>query len=166
MINLRRILVPTDMSTHSLAALEYASSFGVLYDARLFLLHVADVVPPVLSLPVQDGEAEAYRRRTEEEATRSLRAFVESQISRDIRLTPVVRVGAPADEIRRFADDEQMDLVVMATHGRTGFRHMVMGSIAEKVVRLSRVPVLTVKPPELRESLLRSEDIENELHLK
>ena len=166
MINLRRILVPTDMSAYSLAALEYASSFGVLYDARLFLLHVADEAPPVLSLPGQDGGAEVYRRRTEEEATRSLLTFVESHISRDIRLTPVVRVGAPADDIRRFADDEQMDLVVMATHGRTGLRHMVMGSIAEKVVRLSRVPVLTVKPSELRECFLRSEDIENELHLK
>jgi hypothetical protein len=59
-----------------------------------------------------------------------------------------------------------MDLVVMATHGRTGPLHMVMSSIAEKVVRFSRVPVLIIKPAELRESILRSEDIENELHLK
>ena len=166
MVTIRRILVPTDLSNHSLVALEYASSFSVLYDARLFLLHVADVVPPVLPLPVEEGGSDVYRRRAEEEAARLLQAFVEGHISRDIRLTPVVRIGAPADEIRRFAEDEHMDLVVMATHGRTGLRHIVMGSIAETVVRHSRVPVLTVKPPELRESFIRIEDIENELHLK
>ena len=54
----------------------------------------------------------------------------------------------------------------MATHGRTGVKHVLMGSVAEKVVRLSAVPVLTVKPLPIRESLLREEDVENELHLR
>jgi hypothetical protein len=59
-----------------------------------------------------------------------------------------------------------VDLIVMATHGRTGVKHALMGSVAEKVVRISTVPVLTVKPFPIRESVLRDEDVENELHLR
>jgi hypothetical protein len=58
-----------------------------------------------------------------------------------------------------------MDLIVMATHGRSGLRHAAMGSVAQKVVRLSTVPVLMVKPRAVRESLLRFADVERELHL-
>ena len=68
------------------------------------------------------------------------------------RLTAVVRRGMPAEEIKRFAQEEGIDLIVMASHGRTGLRHMVMGSVAERVVRLCSVPVLTVKPHPFRES--------------
>jgi nucleotide-binding universal stress UspA family protein len=75
-------------------------------------------------------------------------------------------VGSPADEIRRFAEAERVDLVVMATHGRTGLEHIVMGSVAERVVRLCTMPVLTVKPARLRESIIRNEDIERQLHLR
>jgi nucleotide-binding universal stress UspA family protein len=62
-------------------------------------------------------------------------------------------------------DQQKIGLVVMATHGRTGLRHILMGSVAETVVRHSAVPVLTIKPSLLRESVIRNEDIENELHL-
>jgi nucleotide-binding universal stress UspA family protein len=153
MMYLRKILVTTDLSEYSLAAMEYASSFGLLYSSNLFLLHVVD-------------HREGHHGRTEEEARKALDNFVEKRISRDINLVPVVRFGNPALEIRKFAEEEGMDLVVMATHGRTGLRHIVMGSVAEKVVRQSNVPVLTVKPHPLRESILQNEDVEKELHLR
>ena len=153
MMYLRKILVTTDLSEYSLAAMEYASSFGLLYSSNLFLLHVAD-------------HREGHHGRTEEESRKVLDHFVEKRISRDINLVPVVRFGNPALEIRKFAEEEGMDLVVMATHGRTGLRHIVMGSVAEKVVRQSNVPVLTVKPHPLRESILQNEDVEKELHLR
>lgn len=166
MITLKRILVPTDLSEQSLAALEYALSFSVLYDARLFLLHVADAIPPVVPVQGRDHETDPFRRRGEQEALRALRLFMERRIGEDSRLMPVVRLGVPADEIKRFAEEERVDLVVMTTHGRTGLHHIVMGSVAERVVRLSSVPVLTVKPSQVRESLIRNEDIESELHLR
>ena len=68
--------------------------------------------------------------------------------------------------ILRYADEEGVDMIVMATHGRAGLRHAVLGSVAEKVVRLSHVPVLAVKPRPVRENLLRNEDIEKDLHLR
>jgi universal stress protein A len=165
MITLKRILVPTDLSEHSLAAVEYALSFAMLYDARLFLLYVADP-PPVPAMRDSRMDPETFRMRAGNAPLQVLHAFMGRHLSSEIPCTPVVRTGIPADEIQRFADEERVDLVVMATHGRTGLRHIVMGSVAETVVRHSAVPVLTIKPSQLRESVIRHEDIENELHLR
>jgi nucleotide-binding universal stress UspA family protein len=153
MMYLRKILVTTDLSEYSLASLEYASSFGILYSSSLYLVHVVD-------------HHEGHHVRTDSEARKALTNFVEKHISPDVPLIPVVRFGDPADEIRTFAEEEGIDLIVMATHGRTGFRHILMGSVAERVVRHSAVPVLTVKPHPLRESILKNEDVEKELHLR
>jgi universal stress protein A len=152
MMYLRKILVTTDLSEHSLAAMEYAASFGLLYSSTLYLLHVID-------------SKEAHRR-TEEEARRALDEFILKHVSPDIRLTPVIRQGHPSFEIRKFAEQEGVDLIVIATHGRTGLRHIVMGSVAERTVRQSNVPVLSIKPRPLRESILLKEDVEKELHLR
>ena len=150
MVQLRKILVTTDLSEHSLAALEYVSSSGLLYGSRLFLLYVAE-----------HGSA-----RSKEQASGALREFVERHVDPALPLIPVVRLGHAVREIRRFSQEEGVDLIVIATHGRTGVKHALMGSVAERVVRLSPVPVLSVKPLPVRESLLRDEDIESELHLR
>lgn len=128
--------------------MEYAASFGLLYTSHLVLLHV-----------VEGG-------RAEEDGLAALAQFAAEHLRPEQKVTLVVRSGNAADEIVRFAEDEAVDLVVMATHGRTGLQHMVMGSVAEKVVRFSGVPVLTVKPKPVRESILRKEDVETELHLR
>lgn len=153
------------MSDYSLAALEYAVSFGLLYNSRIFLLHVADALPPVLSLHGPDLEGDVYRGRAENGAKKELESFIAQHLESGLHVTPVVRVGVPADEIVNFARDERMDIIIMATHGRTGLRHIVMGSVAEKVVRSAAVPVLTVKPGTIRESIIQREDIEKDLHL-
>jgi nucleotide-binding universal stress UspA family protein len=153
MMYLRKILVTTDLSEYSLASMEYASSFGLLYSSSLTLLHVVD-------------QREEHHARSDGNARATLQNFVEEHISPDIPLTPVLRFGDPAQVICRFAEEEGIDLVVMATHGRTGLRHILLGSVAERVVRHSSVPVLTVKPRPLRESILQNEDVEKELHLR
>ena len=148
MVFLRRILVTTDLSQHSLEAMEYASSFGLLYSSHIFLLHVAE-----------GGKGK-------DEGLEVLSGFAAEHLSPEQRVTLVVRVGSAAEEIVRFALEEAIDLIVMATHGRTGFQHMVLGSVAEKVVRLANSPVLTVKPTPVRERILWKEDVERELHLR
>jgi nucleotide-binding universal stress UspA family protein len=149
-VYLKKILVTTDLSQYSLEALEYAQSFSLLYASRIFLLHVD----------------EHAHHRSGEQAVAALAEFVPRNIDPDLKLTQIVRSGHPAAEIIKFSREENVDLIVMATHGRTGVKHVLMGSVAEKVVRLSAVPVLTVKPLPIRESLLREEDVENELHLR
>jgi len=149
-VYLKKILVTTDLSQFSLEALEYAQSFGLLYASRIFLLYVDEHGP----------------HRGDRDGVAALAEFVARYVDPDIRLTQVVRCGHPAAEIRKFSTEENVDLIVMATHGRTGVKHALLGSVAEKVVRLSAVPVLAVKPLPVRESILRDEDIESELHLR
>jgi nucleotide-binding universal stress UspA family protein len=153
MMYLRKILVPTDLSEFSLAAIEYATTLGLLFASKIFLLHVVEGKEGHTRYPQADPQA-------------ALEKFMVNQINPDIDLIPVVRFGNPAFEIKRFAEEEQVDLVVLATHGRTGLKHMVMGSVAEKVVRLSNIPVLAVKPHPMRDSILQNEDVEEDLHLR
>jgi nucleotide-binding universal stress UspA family protein len=160
MVFLKKILVTTDLSPHSLAAVEYASSFGTLYSSRLYLLLVMDK---------KEGThaREAHLHfRTEEEATRALQDFAEKNVPPEVRMNLVVRKGTPTDGILHFADEEGIDLIVIATHGHTGLRHILMGNVTEKVVRHSRVPVLTVKPHPFRENYIKDEDVEKDLHLR
>lgn len=166
MINLKRILVTTDLSEFSLAAMEYATSLAVLYGADLHVLHVTDVFSPVSGLQGPDVDTDVYGQRSAAISESELRKVIRPFSQPGLRVVPVVRIGTPAGEITRYARENGFDLIIMATHGRTGLAHMVLGSVAEKVVRLSDVPVLTVKPVEVREGIIRKEDIENELHLR
>lgn len=160
MIFLKKILVTTDLSPFSLAAMEYATSFGTLYSSRIYLLYVVEGKE---GSHAKEGHPQP---RTEEDARTALDEFVRTNIPSETRLMQVVRKGVPADEIRNFAQEEGIDLIVMATHGRTGLRYMVMGSVVERVVRLCSVPVLTVKPAPFRETILERGDVEKELRLR
>jgi nucleotide-binding universal stress UspA family protein len=160
MIFLKKILVTTDLSPFSLAALEYATSFGTLYTSKIYLLYVME------GKEGAHGKETHSQPKTEEEAARALEGFVRTNIPSETRLVQVVRKGVPADEIKGFAQEEGIDLIVMASHGRTGVRHMLMGSVAERVVRHCNVPVLTVKPHPFRETIIQREDVETELRLR
>ncbi len=155
MVFLRKILVTTDLSDFSLAAFEYASTASIFFNAEIFLLYVYG-----------NREPRGHTHYTEEEALKALKEFAQSSVSSGLDVHTVVRCGAPAVEIIRYAQQEGADLIVIATHGRTGLRHMMMGSVAEKIVRLSSIPVLSVKPGPFRDRILKDEDIENELHLR
>ena len=144
MINLNTILVPSDFSKCSDAALRYGLELARRFDARLHLLHV--VQDPAtqpwaaegLSVPLFDvvdqWQAEARQR------------LIASVPRPDAgRVTAVATVATPCQEILRYADEQAIDLIVMGTHGRGGMSHMLLGSIAERVVRRAPCPVLTVR---------------------
>ena len=164
MVYLRNILVTTDLSEHSLAAMEYAASFGLLYASDIYLLYVAE--RHHRRGQAADGTNPAQAAEDLDKERASLEEFVARHMGKEIRVIPVVRSGQAAAEIARFAAEEGMDLVVMATHGWTGLKHILMGSVAERTVRLSRVPVLTVKPRMMRETIIDEQDIAQELHYR
>ncbi len=167
MVNLRKIVVTTDLSGFSLAAMDFAASLRLLYSSKLYLLYVSEESPVVLpTLHGLETDVEGLRQRMAQDANVELERFMTLHVNPDLNIIPVVRMGHPSDEIIAFAREEGIDLIVMATHGRTGFEHVLLGSIAEKVVRNSPVPVLTIKPASVREPILNSEDIEHELHLR
>lgn len=122
---IRNVLVATDFSPFSDQAVRAALALARHYGAALHLLHVVHHAPE---------RAAALDR---------LGALAEAQTD-GVRFTASVAVGRPAAEIVRYASREQMDLIVVGTHGRTGLRHAVMGSVAEAVVRTARCQVLTI----------------------
>ncbi len=145
----KKILVPTDYSEMSLSALEYALTFSRMFGAQIYLFHTLDTIP-VLSLESMDLTTESVIYETEQNAKSDLHAFKVSRIGEIPNLTEVVRKGVAEDQIVKFATEEDIDLIIMATHGRSGIAHILMGSVAEKVVQRSEVPVLTVKPESTR----------------
>jgi universal stress protein A len=145
----KKILVPTDYSALSLTALDYAQSFANMHGSVIYLLHTLDTIP-VLAFHAVDLTTETVIFETEKNAKSDLHAFTLSKIGNLPNLIEVVRKGIAEEEIVKFANDEDIDLIVMATHGRSGLSHALMGSVAERVVQHSRAPVLTVKPENMQ----------------
>jgi nucleotide-binding universal stress UspA family protein len=140
-----RILVPTDFSAPSDAALAYARGLAGTFDATLHLLHVLEneFLRPVVADP----------QALETAALRHLQKRLTDDDRRRFHAIPAIeRSDAPADEIVSYARTQDIDLIVMGTHGRSGMAHLLVGSVAEKVVRAAPCPVLTLReaPPAAR----------------
>ena len=154
----KKILVPTDFSELSLAAIDYALSFSQVFGGQIYLLHTLDTIP-VLALDAVDLTTETVIYETEQNAKNDLHVFVNARIGSIPNLVEVVRKGIAEDQIVKFAKEESIDLIVMATHGRSGIAHVLMGSVTEKVVQHSPVPVLTVKPVNISTSASSTDDV-------
>jgi nucleotide-binding universal stress UspA family protein len=143
MLNLKTILYPTDFSRASETAFRLACSLARDYGARLVVLHVH---VPLMSMgeAINHPEPENYKEELWNEFRR-LEAS-EPKIT-DLRVDTKLCEGDPAREILRLAAEIKPELIVMGTHGRTGLARLLMGSVAEEVVRRSSYPVLTVKAP-------------------
>jgi len=134
----KRILCPVDFDGNSLDALRTAIYLAQREQSKLYLLHVIPPTDPsIVSAPF-------LAHRTEERARIELEKIEKSELT-GLDHEMLVRFGRPASEIIAAEADVKADLVVMATHGRAGVSHLVLGSVAEKVVRESPCPVLTVR---------------------
>ncbi len=149
MIDLHRILVPTDFSKHSQNALTYAAEFADKFGAELYLLHVVQDLSlffpdPVSGAPPITPPVDQLTAAVQVSLDRLVR---DNDLAR-LKVHQVVREGTPFYEIIRFAREADVDLIVMGTHGRSGLVHVLLGSVTEKVVRKAPCPVLTVRHPE------------------
>ena len=115
----------------------------------LLLLHVIDLPTAIKPDTVIVPDATGAPVNVREYAVASAEAHLEDIVARlakdGVTATPFIRVGNPVDEIARFVEEEKVSLVVMGTHGRTGLQHLLVGSVAERVVRTATCPVLTVR---------------------
>jgi len=145
MTNVTKLLVPVDFSDFSERALAVAADLAQTFGATLHLVHVypaaAYVAPPLVAGPVVVGQ---FR----DESQRAFDAFV-ARVKGELKvgIESSLMEGVPHVEILRCATDVKADMIVIGTHGRTGLDHLLLGSVAERVVRGSRVPVLTVPRP-------------------
>ncbi|HEY5944468.1 MAG TPA: universal stress protein [Kofleriaceae bacterium] len=145
----KTILVPHDFSSSANHALAIARDEAKVHGAKVVLLHVIDlptsikadavIVPEPSGAPINVKD---YAIRQAEEHLADLAA----RVAKD-GVTPAtfIRLGKPEEEIVKFANENTIDLIAMGTHGRTGLAHMLVGSVAERVVRTSKIPVLTIR---------------------
>jgi nucleotide-binding universal stress UspA family protein len=147
MITLKTILVPSDFSECSDAAVRYGLELARRFDAKLHLLHV--IRDPATQPWAAEGLSAAMLESVEQWQQRAGARLAASVPAGDAaRVTVEVPIAMPYQEILRYAADHAIDLIVMGTHGRSGVSHILLGSIAEKVVRRAPCPVLTVRHPE------------------
>jgi nucleotide-binding universal stress UspA family protein len=140
-----RILVPVDFSEHSHKALRYALAFAAQFDAEVSLVHIVEqmVYPGDWMYPPLAVSDFATEKR--EQITERLRALSSGS---GVKTKQIVRLGRAWQEVIEIAREQKCDLIILATHGYTGLKHVLLGSVAEKIVRHAPCPVLTVRPEE------------------
>ena len=142
----RHMLAPTDFSEYSKQAVASALELAKKFGAKLSILHVVELPPYPVEGYVPPSLTATFMEDLEREASQELAQVVPEAESAGVEVARLVTVGSPYHKIIDLAEAEQVDLIVMATAGRTGFSHLIMGSIAERVVRTASCPVLTIRP--------------------
>ncbi len=151
MLPISKILCPSDFSEPSFAALDTAAELAGHFGSQLTVLHVVLPVPPVPSGHVLGPfDVDAYECQLLEESRNTLSKMVRKRLG-DTEAQVRIESGDAAMCIVETAADEKAGLIVIATHGQTGWRRLMFGSVAEKVVRLAACPVLTVRAPASKE---------------
>mgnify|MGYP005840616831 CR=1 FL=1 len=145
--NIKKVLVPVDFSDYSKSSLRYAVNFAKLFNAEIYLIYVVEpvVYPPDFSMgqiAIPSIDVEIDKRALEE-----LTNLAKKEIPPDVKSQVVVKSGKPFVEIIETAVSEDIDLIIIATHGHSGIEHVLFGSTAEKVVRKAPCPVLTLREP-------------------
>ncbi|MFO0948199.1 MAG: universal stress protein [Planctomycetota bacterium] len=149
-IELKKICVPTDFSPHAEQALRYGATMAASFGAKLHLLHVVQDIDAFVTEPT--GMAGWSATEILDDLKKGAAEGLKETANRlPAELQPVVQTvthGIPFHEISRYAKQEGIDLIILGTHGRTGLKHFLLGSVAERVVRSAPCPVLTVRHPE------------------
>lgn len=146
MIALKKILLATDFSDASEAAAAYARVLADAFSGSIHVLHVLeDLAAHAWTTEVYVAALPGVHEEMERQARERLEAVFSPEARARYRVTTVLRTGSPFVEIVRYAREESMDLIVLGTHGRGPIAHMLIGSVAERVVRKAHCPVLTVR---------------------
>jgi universal stress protein A len=149
-MEIRQILVPADLSEYSRQAVTYAHELAQTFGAKLLLLHVVEMpaYPVEVFLPSAAGGTlmDDLERQARLDLAHLLPKAKNAAKNAKVDVMCLVAVGAPYYKIVELAETEKVDLIVMATHGRAGLSQLVLGSVAERVVRMASCPVLTIRP--------------------
>jgi len=149
MLPIKKIVTPTDFSEPSYMGIKGANELAVQFSAELILVHVVATFHIYPSPPggVSFNVA-TYLEEMTDASRKSLDEVAKNRVSPNLDVRTIVLQGSPADQIVNLADSEKADIIVIATHGWTGWRRFIFGSVAERVVRLAGCPVLPVPAPQ------------------
>jgi nucleotide-binding universal stress UspA family protein len=147
MLSIKKILLPTDGSDYSFEALRYVSSFASEFNITVYIMTVIeihhsiyDVYADEITLDLQESKiAKLVTKRLEETEVKAKELGIKE-------IVKITRFGSPYQEILNVANEKNVDLIVMGTHGRSGISHFLIGSVTEKVIRTAPCPVLVVRP--------------------
>lgn len=147
MFSPKTILVPTDFSEYSDKALQEAIDIAQKFNAKIYLLHVIELV---IHCTVDYCLDPQTITQVENESIQASKKMIQDQINKVgeakiVQIIPDIRKGAPYEEILKAQEEKMIDLIVIASHGQTGVKRFLVGSVAEKVLRHSKGPVLLVK---------------------
>lgn len=146
MFNIRNIIVPTDFSNLSFTAFDYAKDIAKRWGAKIHVVYVLEKQPPFLAMRSLDVNEDQVMKSMEEQAKKQLEDAVKKFGKIDLDISPVLLKGVDYEELVKYSKKIKADLIVLATHGRTGFIHTLIGSVTEKVVRHAKCPVLVTTP--------------------
>lgn len=144
MLAFKKILAPTDFSEASLRAIGQAAELARFFEGELCLVHVVEPMPATSPEFDYGFDVSGYEPGLYSSAEERLQEVLD-RVPKEVCARAVIRYGDASREIVRISREEDVDVIVIATHGLTGWRHLVFGSVAEKVVRLSECPVLTIR---------------------
>ncbi|MCA9108602.1 MAG: universal stress protein [Planctomycetaceae bacterium] len=155
MINMRRILLPTDFSHFSQPAVLFACGLVDKFHAELHVLHVEEDLRDLLPdfgmgidlQPFREAWTQSHDKR-EVEILARLSDVLDHEWKQGKQTTIAAKNGKPDLEITQYANEHEIDLIVMGTHGRTGLSHAMIGSVAEKIIRMAPCPVMTIRAGE------------------
>ncbi len=150
MTTITRILYPTDFSEASMVVLAPLGTLARLFNAEVVLLHVIEPLPLPAEGYFPTGVWQAYMDETRQEAVNQLDRLAGALKAEGVAVTSRLAVGPVVSRILNAAKEESADLIAIGTHGRTGLSSMLLGSVADKIVRLAPCPVLTARNPALR----------------
>ena len=148
MLPIKKICCPTDFSEPSHEALKVACEMAEHFAGELIMVHV---VTPIPVIPIHDDPTSfnlpLYEKEMEESAVKALKKMQQEKVPERIRSRTMVLQGDAATQIVNLADNENMDMIIIATHGFTGWRKFMFGSVTEKVIRYANCPVFSIRVP-------------------
>ena len=154
MAEIKKILFPYDLSENAAKVLPYVLSVSEAYNSTIYLLHVVPGLQKwakeYISHTAPYSSLDMFKKEASEAAEKAMDRVCEEQLQSCPNLERRVVSGDPAMEILKTIEAEDIDLVIMGTHGRKGLEHVILGSVAETVVKKSSAPVMTVNPYKLK----------------
>lgn len=150
MTEIKKILFPDDFSENASKILQYVLSISEAYNSTIYLLHVVQDLHRWGKVYIPHTSMDVFQKEALEGAEKAMDRVCEEQLEGRTNLQRRIVSGDPATEILKTIEAEDIDLVIMGTHGRKGLEHVILGSVAENVVKKSSAPVMTVNPYKLK----------------
>lgn len=145
MLTIKKILCPTDFSEPSYKGLEYAKELAALFKAELAVVYVLPLLAHQPTDPNISFSIPEYERIIHNDSEHQLDELIKKRFPKNLKVRAIIGHGNEAKEIVRIAKKEKSDLIVISTHGESGWHHFIVGSVADKVIRTAPCPVLAVR---------------------